>query len=115
MPFGAFGVTKVTSAVQRVEPGFRDVGRVADVMQPRGSRQQVAVPAENRGQRPRRGGDPLGVRPPARQRLGQNPAGGCLGPFCLAHGQTLCRQCRTCTDAAGPSQDVLSRCQDVLG
>ena len=42
---GVLGIAQVTGAVQGVQARHGDVGRVADVMQPRGGFQQVGVSA----------------------------------------------------------------------
>lgn len=72
---GVLDVAEVTGAVQRMEPGCPELRRVADVMQPRGSDQGVCVVPDD----VRNGlgllADPLCVRPPARERLGKQPAG----------------------------------------
>ena len=99
---GSLVVAQVTGAIQRMEPRGRDVGRVADVMQPRGSSHQVGIGTENRSKTTGGRGDSLSVSPAARQRFSQELAGGGLGPVCLRHrAERYSRSAGTCTDAPG--------------
>jgi hypothetical protein len=60
-------VAEVTGAIQRMEAGIGQFGRVADVMQPRCGFEQVGVIAEDDGERAGLRRDALDVRPAARQ------------------------------------------------
>ena len=57
------GVAQVTGAVECVQARHNKVGCVADIVQPRGSLQQIRVRAENSRQAMYLGGDTLNVRP----------------------------------------------------
>ena len=64
---GILGVAQVPGAVECVQARHIKVGCVADIVQPRGSFQQVSVRAENRCQAACPRGDALDVRPAAGQ------------------------------------------------
>jgi hypothetical protein len=66
---GVLGVAKVPGAVELVQPRDGEIGRVADVVQPRGGFQQISVRAENRREAAGPGGDALDVRPAPGQRF----------------------------------------------
>jgi len=57
------GVAQVTGAVECVQARHNKVGCVADIVQPRGSLQQIRVRAENSRQAMYLGGDTLNMRP----------------------------------------------------
>ena len=64
---GVLDIAQVPRAIKGMEPGVGQPGRVADVVQDGGGREQVGVLSEDRSQGPGRLGDPLYVRPAARQ------------------------------------------------
>jgi hypothetical protein len=70
---GVLGVAQVPGAVELVQAGGGEVGGVADVVQPRGSFQQIGVRAENGCQAACSRGDALDVRPAARETAGGVP------------------------------------------
>ena len=65
---GALDVAEVPGAVERMKAALDQLGRVADVMQPRGSFQKIGVLAKDRGKGPGSRGDPLDVVPAAWKR-----------------------------------------------
>ena len=77
---GVLDITQVTGAVQAVQPGTGQFGKVADVVQPRGGFQQHGVRTESGRETARPGGDSLDVGPAAGKRTGQERAGEALRP-----------------------------------
>jgi hypothetical protein len=73
-------IAQVTGAIERVKPGVDEIRRIADVMQPSGSDQQVCVVAKDGFECPRLRGDALRVSPPAGQRRLKDRAGGAFRP-----------------------------------
>ena len=61
---GLLGVAQVPGAVQRVQARGDKAGRVTDVMQPRGGRQEISVRTESLCQAACPRGHALYVRPP---------------------------------------------------
>jgi len=66
---GVLGVAQVTGTVRGVQARHGQAGRVADVVQPRSSFQEISVRAENSRQAACPRGNALDVRPPAREAL----------------------------------------------
>ena len=62
---GVLGVAQVSGAVELVQAGHGQVGRVADVVQPRGGFQEISVRAENSRQAACPRGNALDMRPAA--------------------------------------------------
>ena len=77
---GVLRVAKVADAIELVQAGGGEAGGVADVVQPRGSLQQLGVRAENGCQAACPVGDALDVRPAAGQRLLEEFPGELLRP-----------------------------------
>jgi hypothetical protein len=73
---GVLDVAQVPGAIELVQARESKARGVADVVQPRGSFQQISVRAENRRQAACPGGDALGVRPAA----GEEAPTGAPGP-----------------------------------
>ena len=102
------GVAQVTGAVECVQACHVKVGCVADVVQPRGSLQQIRVRAENSRQAMGPGGDTLDVCPAAGERFLQERLGVLLRPGCqCGHAAQARRLGGTFTDVAGRPKDVL--------
>ena len=77
---GLGGVAQVAGAVERVKSGVDQIGRIADVMQPRGGDKQIGVLAEDGLEGKGLGSDALRVCPPAGQRHLKDRAGGVFRP-----------------------------------
>ena len=77
---GVLGVAQVPGAVEGVQAGHGQAGRVADVMQPCGGFQEIGVSVENRCQAPCSRGDALDVRPAAGKRYMEEGFGEVFGP-----------------------------------
>jgi hypothetical protein len=85
---GVLCVAQVAGAVELVQAGGGcQAGAVADVVQPRGGFEQIGVRAENRREAACPGGDALGVRPAAGNRLLQEYPGQLFALRCQ-HGHT---------------------------
>ena len=74
------GVAQVAGGVECMQACHSEVRRVADVMQPCGGFQEIGVRAEDWCQAACPGGDALGVRPAAGERLLQERPGQLFGP-----------------------------------
>ncbi len=77
---GVLGIAQVPGAIECVPARDGEIGRVADVVQPRGGFQEIAVPAENRCQAARPRGNALDVRPAAAEGFLQECLGEMFGP-----------------------------------
>ena len=77
---GVLGVAQVPGAVECVQARHGEVGRVADVVQPRGGFQEIGIRAENGCQAACPRGDALDVRPAAGQGLLEECLGEMFGP-----------------------------------
>jgi hypothetical protein len=77
---GMLGVAQVPGAIELVQAREGKAGGVANVVQPCGGFHQIGVSAENGCQAACPGGDALGVRPAAGERLLQELPGQLFGP-----------------------------------
>jgi len=105
---GVPGVAQVTGAVEGVQARHGQVGRVADIVQPRGGFQEVGVSAENGCQAAGLGGNALDVRPAAGERILEE----CLGEIFSPRSQSV-----HAAKARQPTRDVHGRgmpSEDVL-
>ena len=105
---GVLGVTQVPGAVECMQARHGEVGRVADVVRPRGGFQQIGVSAENR----RRAACPCGhaskVRPAAGEGFLEEYPGERFGPRGKRVHAGKARQPRRGAHGRGmPSEDVL--------
>jgi hypothetical protein len=105
---GVVGVAQVSGAVERVQACHDQIGRVADVVQPRGCFQEISVSAENRRQTACPCGDALDVRPAAREGIPKECQGEMFRPRSQRLHVTKARQAIRDVHGRGvPSEDVL--------
>ncbi len=102
-------VAEVPGAVERMKAGLDQLGRVADVMQPRGGFEQIGVLAEDRGKGPGSRGDPLNMRPAARKRDLEVLTSEFFGPVGLIHAINGNGRVRDVHGRGVPSSDVPAR------
>ena len=79
---GVLDVAQVAGAVQAVQAGIGEFGKIADVVQPRGGLDQLGVGAEGRAEGAGPGGDALDVRPAAGKSLREEDTGEVFSPGC---------------------------------
>ena len=78
-------ITQVASTVQLVHAGHNKIRRIADVMQPGGRNKGRRIIPDQVRNRLSLTTNTLTVRPPPRDRLGQQPARKVTGTFDLIH------------------------------
>lgn len=83
---GVFVVPEEPRSVERVKPCDGDGRRVTDVVQHGSGFQQFGVIPQDRAQRAGAFGNPQGVRPPTRERPGQQRFGERIRPLSEFHG-----------------------------
>ena len=92
---GVLDIAEVAGAVQAMQPGLGEIGKVADVVQPGGGFEQIGVGADGRREAARAGGDSLDVGPAAGKGIGEESAGQglSLGGECVheVHARTMGR------------------------
>ena len=103
---GEVRVAQVPSAIERMKAGLDQLGRVADVMQPRGGFEQIGVLAEDRRKDSGSRSDPLNMRPTARKRDFEVLASKFLGPVGLIHAIKVMAGVRDVHGRGVPSSDV---------
>ena len=105
---GKVCVAQVPGAVERMKAGLGQLGRVADVMQPRGSFEQIGVVSEDRGKGSGSRGDPLNMRPTAREGDFEVLASEFFSPVGLIHAIKVMADVRDVHGRGVPSSDVLA-------
>ena len=112
---GVLGVAQVPGAVEGVQARHVKVGCVADVVQPRGSLQQIRVRAENIRQAMCPGGDTLNVCPAAgRDSCRSAPASCCAQDASVVMRPRLGGCGGTFTDVAGRPKTSCSASRPVI-
>jgi hypothetical protein len=106
---GEMCVAQVPGAVERMKAGLDQLGRVADVVQPRSGFEQIGVITENRGKRSGSRRDPLNMRPAAGEWGFEVLASEFLGPDGLIHAITVVVDVRDVHGRGVPSSDVPAR------
>jgi len=103
---GEVRVAQVLGAVERVKAGLGQLGRVADVMQPRSGLKQIGVITEDRRKGSGSRSDPLNMRPTARKRDFEVLTSKLLGPVGLIHAIKVMAGVRDVHGRGVPSSDV---------
>jgi hypothetical protein len=103
---GEVRVVQVPGAVKRMKASLGQLGRVADVMQPRGGFEQIGVLTEDRRKGSGSRSDPLNMRPTARKGDFEVLASKFLGPVGLIHAIKVMAGVRDVHGRGVPSSDV---------